>query len=86
MKKSRNILVVVALLAALTILNGCSFGADSFLEADLSLKILPKARIFAGKGAEEVEKKAIGNTTARDAMDKDVITTEAELTANQAGF
>lgn len=86
MKTSRNILVVVALLAALTVLDGCSAGADSLLEADLSLKILPKVRGYGGKDAEKVERQAIANTTARDAMDKKVITTSAELDATLAGF
>lgn len=84
MKITKNILMVVLMVASMVVLSGCSGGADSLMEA--TIKILPKGRAYIGKNAEEVEKKAIAATTARDAMDKGVATTSADVTTIMAAF
>lgn len=80
MKTKITKIAVFVLIAVFTItLGGCSGSADSLFE--FSGKVLPKARVYAGKNAESVEKKAIAATTARDAMDNGTVSNIDELSA-----
>lgn len=84
MKKLRNILLTLVLLAFVAVLGGCSGSADSLMEA--SIKLLPKARIYTGKNAEEVEGEAIAATTARAAMESEVANTATDVATIMNAF
>ena len=77
MKIAKNILIVVVLIAVTVVMSGCSGGADSLFEANV--KILPKARVYVGKDAKDIEEKALKTSLARDAMKEEVATTTSDV-------